>query len=164
MWAPEFEPFGNSDTWPEIWRPKLVSDPTRYAIKKGWRQHLRIHNEMVEEYTHQTYTFGRYKQPGHNRRTCTAPPNNEGNTILFFIKLTIATSITHLWFQILLTRVISAGLVLKKIKLDLLEITCVMLFFLYRPIKICVYFFMKLDVRLNVLFYGVWCRIKYTIL
>jgi hypothetical protein len=45
------------------------------------------------------------------------------------------------------------GLVLKKMKLDLLKIICVMLF-LYQSIKYCVYFFMKLDVGLNVLFYG----------
>jgi SWIM zinc finger len=34
-WVLEFEPFGNSDTWPEIWRPKLVPDPIRYAVMKG---------------------------------------------------------------------------------------------------------------------------------
>jgi hypothetical protein len=65
------------------------------------------------------------------------------------------TSITHLRFQILLTQVISTELVLKKIKLDLLEIACVILFFLYQPIKNYVYFFMELDVRLNVVFYRV---------
>jgi hypothetical protein len=34
-WAPEFEPFGNSDIWPEIWQPKLVPDPTRHDVKKS---------------------------------------------------------------------------------------------------------------------------------
>jgi hypothetical protein len=63
------------------------------------------------------------------------------------------TSITHLRFQILLTRVISTGRVLKKMKLDLLKITCIIFF--YQSIKNCVYFFMKLDVGLNILFYEV---------
>jgi hypothetical protein len=45
-WALEFEPFGNSDH-------------TRYAVKKGRRQHLRIQNEMNEENIHQTYIYGR---------------------------------------------------------------------------------------------------------
>jgi hypothetical protein len=152
MWTPEFEPFGNSDTWPEIWRPKLVPDPTRYAIKKGRRQHLKIQNAIDEENTHQTYTYGRCKQPWHSRRTCTAPPNNEDNTILFFVKLTIATSITHLRYQILLTQVLNMGLVLKKMKVDLLEITCVILFFLYHSIRNYIYFFIEFGVEL--LFYG----------
>jgi hypothetical protein len=62
----------------------------------------------------------------------------------FFVKLTIATSITHLRFQILLTRVISAGLVLKMIKLDLLEIVCVMLFFYISLLNIASTFFWNL--------------------
>jgi MuDR family transposase len=86
-WTLEFEPFGNSDTWLEIWRPKLIPDLTRYAVKKGRRQYLRIQNEMDEENTHQTYTCGRCKQPEHNRRTCTAPLNNEGNTKLILCQI-----------------------------------------------------------------------------
>jgi hypothetical protein len=128
MWTPEFEPFGNSDTWPEIWRPKLVSDPTSYAVKNDRRQHLSIQNKMDEENTHQIYTCGRCKQPGHSKRTCTAPPNNEG-LYYFFVKLTTVTSITHFRFQILLTQVISTRLVFKKMKLELLEITCVIFIF-----------------------------------
>jgi hypothetical protein len=64
------------------------------------------------------------------------------------------TSITHLRFQILLTQIISTELVLTKMKLDLLEIACVIFFFLYQPIKNCMYFFIELDVGLNELFYG----------
>jgi hypothetical protein len=84
-WAPEFESFGNSDTWPEIWRPKIIPDPTRYVVKNNRRQHLRIQNEMDEENTHQTYICGQCKQPGHSRDTCTESPNNEGNIILIFL-------------------------------------------------------------------------------
>jgi hypothetical protein len=87
MWAPKFEPFGNSDTWPKIWRPNLVPDPIKFVDKKGRRQHLRIHNEMDEDNTHQTYTCGRCKQSGHSRRTCTAPLNNEGNIILILCQI-----------------------------------------------------------------------------
>jgi hypothetical protein len=42
---------------------------------------------MDEQNTQQTYTCGQYKQAGHNMRTCTAPSNNEGNTILFFYQI-----------------------------------------------------------------------------
>jgi hypothetical protein len=51
------------------------------------------------------------------------PPTMKVILYYFFVKLIIATSITHLRFQILLTQVISTGLVLKK--LDILEIICV---------------------------------------
>jgi hypothetical protein len=84
-WAPEFEPFGNSDTWPEYSRHKLVPDPTLYIVKKGRRQHIRIRNDMDQMNTQpHKYTCSLCHQQGHSRRTCSAPINNEGNTTALF--------------------------------------------------------------------------------
>jgi hypothetical protein len=83
-WASEFEPFRNSDSWPDYPRQKLVPDPTKYFVKKGRRQHLRIRNDMDQMNTQRhTYTCGNCHQRGHSRRTCPAPNNNEGNTLHF---------------------------------------------------------------------------------
>ena len=77
-WTPEFNPFGDPDSWPSYTGPRMIPDLTLYRVKKGRRQHLRIHNE-IDEISQQRhpYTCRRCGQSGHSRRTCSAHLNDE---------------------------------------------------------------------------------------
>ena len=77
-WTPEFNPFGDPDSWPTYIGPRMIPDLTLYRVKKDRRQHLRIRNEMDEiSQQRHPYTCRRCGQSGHSRRTCSAPLNDE---------------------------------------------------------------------------------------
>lgn len=78
-WSPDFNPFGNPDSWPRYNGPRMIPDSHKYVVKKGRRQHLRIRNDMDEmSQQRHPYTCRRCGQSGHSRRSCTAPINDEG--------------------------------------------------------------------------------------